>query len=100
MQTHSLNYSLIDRMKIRLDILHESSAAKQMIHMKCQFLFSLKNIKSSVRMLSTINLLSTLRHSLRDLKHIILHDYILELILKGPITTAADNILIFFDISC
>ena len=46
--------------KIRLDISCESSA-RQMIHMKCPVLFSMKNNKKNFGMLSATNLLSALR---------------------------------------
>ena len=48
-------------------------------------------------MLSALNLLNTLRHSLKDFKHIILHESdILELIFKASVTTSTDNIFSFF----
>ena len=53
--------------KIRLGILCESSA-RQMIHMKCQALFSLKTIKRGwgIKVPSAAVVVSTLRFSLGD----------------------------------
>ena len=52
--------------KIRLVISCESSA-KQMIHMKCQVLFSLKNINKQIKMLSAAVMISTLKVNLMQI---------------------------------